>query len=60
MKRGQWTKACDSSACVKVLDDGGDLVTLASTQSAGPAMSITRQEWEDFKAGVKAGVFDLD
>lgn len=49
---------CDSSACVKVLDDPENEFVLISTTWASMEMVADRQEWRAFIAAVKDGQFD--
>lgn len=51
-----WVKGCESNACVEVMQQG-QVVRIGSTGGA-LAVSVTKEEWETFKAAVKAGRFD--
>ena len=54
-----WLRACDTSACVEVLNDG-DRVLVRSTTMREHVLDLTRQEWVEFIDGVKRGVFDVE
>lgn len=60
MDPGVWVKApCDSSACVEVKKIfRSDMVVLRMSDDPGKRLLLSDAEWEAFKAGVKAGVFD--
>lgn len=62
----KWRKACEANTCIEVavLVDmeakpipGGDLV-LRSSAMPGAILLVTREEWDEFVVGVKAGKFD--
>ncbi len=48
---------CDGGACVQVAATG-DLVMMRSNVDPGVIFRMTRDEWQDFVAGVKQGDFD--
>lgn len=57
----EWRRSsyCDTSACVDVaFVDGEHSGVLIRNSRIAPAISATREEWEAFVAGVKAGEFD--
>lgn len=48
---------CATNACVAVLFDG-PVVYIRSTRDSDPPIKVTRTEWAEFVAGVRAGEFD--
>ncbi len=61
MDIGVWNKSsfCEAGACVEVLDTGQpDLIVVRQSQTADTMIQFTRDEWNVFIAGVKAGDFD--
>lgn len=60
----KWTKASASTAtgaCVEVahLGNTNSVFVRHSKQPDGPVLEYTREEWQAFLAGAKAGEFDL-
>lgn len=56
-KQGEWIKACDTNACVKVLL--GYQNVLVAGDGTPDILEFTHPEWAEFVEGVKAGKFDL-
>jgi hypothetical protein len=58
----EWRRSCPNAAtCVEVAmeaPDGEVWVRDSKDGEEGPILAFTRQEWEEFLAGVKAGEFD--
>jgi hypothetical protein len=54
-----WRKGrpCDSGVCVEVAAAEGE-VLVRSTLSPAMPLTLTRDEWRDFLAGAKEGLFD--
>ena len=53
-----WLRArCDTSACVEVATTGPH-VYLRSSLAPDGVLRVSREEWERFATGVKAGDFD--
>lgn len=53
-----WRRArCDTSACVEVATTGPH-VFLRSSLAPDGVLRVSREEWERFATGVKAGEFD--
>lgn len=50
---------CESSGCIEVAETkGGDVLLRDSKDPDGPVLHFSRQEWDAFAAGIRAG--DLD
>ena len=61
MRRGVWTKNCDTSACVEVMASvEGDRVSVRSSLDPDPEVHFTPEQWKSFLAGVANGEFTLD
>lgn len=54
-----WRRACDTSACAEVLNDG-DRVLVRNSVRPMPVVEFTREEWAAFVAAVKRGKFDSE
>ena len=57
----RWRRArrCSSSGCVEVAMRGDGIAVRDSKRPDSPVLSYTREEWDAFVAGVKAGEFDV-
>lgn len=57
-----WFKSTRSGAygdnCVETMAYQGDILVRDSKDPTGPVLRFTRDEWDAFVAGVKAGEFD--
>jgi hypothetical protein len=53
-RRGRW---CDGGACVEVATVG-EVVMMRSSADPDIAFTVSRDEWRDFLAGAKDGLFD--
>jgi predicted secreted Zn-dependent protease len=55
-----WRKGlpCESGACVEVAAAGDAVMVRSSANPAGAPVTLSRDEWQNFLAGVKAGAFD--
>lgn len=58
MIKRQWKRYCDSNACVEVMETDQE-VLLRKSNDPNRIVAITFEEWEQFLAGAKAGVFNL-
>lgn len=56
MEEGVWITACDTSACVEVLQDQ-DVILVRGI--APVSVEFTKREWREFVTGVKEGRFDV-
>ena len=56
----KWMRSsfCESNACMEVNDTEEGVVILRSSEVPDLTLPISTEEWEAFKAGVKAGDFD--
>lgn len=52
-----WVTACTSGTCLEVKHLTCDVVAIRDS-GGGPTITIGRDSWTAFLAGVKAGVFD--
>lgn len=61
MKRGEWVKSsfCSSSECVTVRLNWDHSISVWVDGDVVPPAVVSREEWEAFIKGVKAGEFDL-
>ena len=50
---------CEGGACVEVAAAGDTVLVRSSADPAGPPVTLSRDEWRVFLAGVKEGAFDL-
>jgi hypothetical protein len=50
---------CDGGACVEVAMTGDAVMVRSSAHPDGTPVTLSRDEWEAFLAGVKEGAFDL-
>ena len=55
-----WRSAsrCDGGACVEIGTLGEIVMVRRSPDPDGPCITLSREEWQDFIAGVKKGSFD--
>lgn len=55
----EWQRStrCGTNACIAVQHDGA-VVHIRSTTSSAAPLTVTREEWDAFVRGVKAGDFD--
>ena len=53
-----WHRACESGACVEVATAGDTVMVRSSADPTGTPVTLSRDEWQEFLAGVKAGAFD--
>ena len=51
---------CSSGACVEVANVGETFVFRDSKDPSGPVLTFTKDEWDAFVAGVRAGDFQFD
>jgi len=51
-------RRCDSGACVEIGALGELIMVRSSADPEGTRISLGRDEWQEFVAGVKDGVFD--
>jgi hypothetical protein len=51
-------KQCDSGACVEIGTLGESVLIRSSADPDGPAVTLSREEWRVFVAGLKDGDFD--
>lgn len=60
MSHGEWKRPgrCESSACVEIRDDDGAM-SIRASGSPDHVLRFTREEWNVFVEGVKAGDFDV-
>jgi len=49
---------CDGGQCVQVGIRGGSILVRSSVDPDGHWVTLSRDEWQAFIAGVKGGVFD--
>jgi hypothetical protein len=52
-----WHRSCESGACVEAAK-AGEVVLLRSTLNPEAPVTLRRDEWFEFLAGVKKGDFD--
>lgn len=62
-----WISSCDGGACVEVSGcndsacvevQAGSVVKIRDSKDPdGPVLTFTYQEWENFKEGIKNGIF---
>jgi hypothetical protein len=52
------TGRCDGGHCVQIGTLGRSIVIRSSTDQDGTYITLSRDEWEEFVAGVKDGNFD--
>jgi hypothetical protein len=51
-----WRSACgEAGSCVEVCYEGEDVLVRSSRDQAGPVLTFTTQEWENFCAGIVSG-----
>ncbi|MEV6153804.1 DUF397 domain-containing protein [Nonomuraea sp. NPDC052129] len=50
--------SCNNGNCVEVAKQADRVLVRVGTDSTGVHLSLTRQDWEGFRDGVKAGTFD--
>ena len=54
-----WYRArCDSGACVEVAATGDTVIVRSSAKQGEAPVKLSREEWQEFLAGVKEGTFD--
>lgn len=55
-----WHKGlpCESGACVEVAAVGDAVMVRSTANPGGTPVTLSRDEWHNFLAGVKAGAFD--
>lgn len=53
-----WKTGCDTSACVRVLDDEDLPLIYLGTTGDPEVIGVTREEWAAFRQAVKDGKFD--
>lgn len=51
-------RACESGACVEVATTADSVTVRSSANPGGIFVTLSRDEWQEFLAGVKAGAFD--
>jgi hypothetical protein len=56
--RWRTTKRCDTGACVEIGTLGESVLVHSSADAAGMHITLSREEWREFVAGVKDGDFD--
>jgi hypothetical protein len=49
---------CDSGQCIEIGALGGFVLVRSSADPNGPRITLSRDEWQEFVAGVKDGGFD--
>jgi predicted secreted Zn-dependent protease len=49
---------CDGGACVEVATTGDTVMVRRSAQPDGTPVTLSRDEWQEFLAGVKEGALD--
>lgn len=49
---------CDGGQCVQIGTLGGSILIRSSTDQDGTYITLNRDEWREFVAGVKDGDFD--
>jgi hypothetical protein len=49
---------CDSGACVEVAATGDAVTIRSSAKPSDTPVRLSRDEWQEFLAGVKEGIFD--
>jgi predicted secreted Zn-dependent protease len=49
---------CESGACVEVAADEGIVLLRSSRDQRAMPVALSRNEWQEFLAGVKDGAFD--
>jgi Domain of unknown function (DUF397) len=62
LSSAEWHKSTLSQAngCVEVAIQDDGVAVRDSKDRSGPVLVFTRQEWEAFVGGVRAGDFDLE
>lgn len=57
----KWVKSgrCESASCVEVAVVGEEILVRNSTDTTGPVLTFTRDEWVAFVGGVRDGDFDF-
>lgn len=58
MEIGKWTTACEAGACVWAMELPNNLGYAVKASDQGSQLFFTKEEWEQFTEGVKAGAFD--
>jgi Domain of unknown function (DUF397) len=54
-----WSRcSCDGGACVEVATTGDTIFVRNSADPGGVPVTLNREEWRAFLAGVKEGAFD--
>lgn len=51
-------RRCDTGACVEIGTAGESIMVRSSADPDGVRISLSRDEWQEFVAGVKDGDFD--
>ena len=51
-------RRCDSGACVEIGTLGESVLVRSSVDADGIYVTLSREEWREFVAGVKDGDFD--
>lgn len=54
----QRSSKCEQGACVEVALDAAGVLVRDGKDPDGPRLAFTREEWDAFVAGCKAGEFD--
>lgn len=52
------TKRCDTGACVEIGPLGESVLVRSSGDADGICVTLRREEWLEFVAGIKEGDFD--
>jgi predicted secreted Zn-dependent protease len=52
------SRACESGACVEVATTSDTVMVRSSANPRGIPVTMSRDEWQEFLAGVKSGAFD--
>ena len=51
-------RRCDGGACVEIGTLGESVLVRSSGEAGGIYVTLSREEWQEFVAGVKDGDFD--
>lgn len=54
----RYTSRCEGGACVEIGILGEIIMVRRSTDPDGACLKLSRGEWQEFVAGLKAGQFD--
>jgi hypothetical protein len=54
----QCGRLCDGGACIEIARLGDAIVMRSFINPDGASLTVSRDEWRRFVAGIKAGVFD--